>query len=76
MDETAGQIEHEIEAERDRLGKNLEQLEMKIKSATDWRTQFNKYPLIIMGSAFGLGLILSMLTRRSSRRVAEPWYAR
>ena len=45
MGETSGQITQEIEQTRARLGSNLQELETRVKEATDWRKQFRKKPL-------------------------------
>jgi hypothetical protein len=72
MAETPDQIEHDIEAERERLAQNLEQLETRIKRATDWRELLGKYPMAVLGAAFGVGFLLSMLT--GPREAPERWY--
>jgi hypothetical protein len=59
MGERADQIAQEIQQQRAQLGANLHELESRIESATDWREHFRKYPFMMMGLAFGSGLILS-----------------
>ena len=59
MGERSDQIALEIEQQRAQLGANLHELEIRIETATDWREQFRKYPFMMMGLAFGGGLILS-----------------
>jgi len=68
--ETSGQIAREIEQTRARLGSNLQELETKVKEATDWRKQFHKNPLPMLGIAFGGGILLSTVVggRRKQRR--------
>jgi len=61
MDTTTEQIEHEIEHARRDLGKNLQELEYRVKSATDWRVQFDQHPFKVMGLAFAGGLLLSRI---------------
>ena len=70
MGETSHQITHEIEETRARLGSNLQELEAKVKDATDWRKQFEKNPLPMLGIAFGGGFLLSRMVggRRNWRR--------
>jgi hypothetical protein len=70
MVETATQIEAHIEETRHHLGANLDALERKVKSATDWREHFQSSPLTIAGAAFAGGLVLAMATgaRRDRRR--------
>jgi hypothetical protein len=70
MVETATQIEADIEETRHHLGANLDALERKVKSATDWREHFQSGPLTVTGAAFAGGLVLAMATgaRRDRRR--------
>ncbi len=69
MGERSDQIAHEIQQQRAELGANLHELENRIESATDWREQFRRYPFMMMGLAFGGGLILSRMI--SSKRQPE-----
>jgi hypothetical protein len=62
---TPYQIELDIEAEREQLGKNLEYLESRIKQATDWREVLGRNPMAALGAAFGVGFLISLLTRGS-----------
>jgi hypothetical protein len=67
MGETSNQIERQIQAERGQLGQNLNELELKVQEVTDWRAQFQKRPMLMMGVAVGSGLLLASLTGRRSR---------
>jgi hypothetical protein len=60
MVETTAQIETHIETTREHLGANLDALERKIKSATDWREYFQRTPMTLLGAAFAGGVILAM----------------
>jgi hypothetical protein len=66
MGERTDQIEQEIHQERGELGRNLQELERKVKSATDWREHFEKRPMAMIGIAFGSGFLLSALTASGS----------
>ena len=74
MGETPDQIERHIYEKRNELGENIHELQQKVKTAVDWRAQFDRRPMTMIGLAFGGGLLLSMLFRgghrshRSSRR--------
>jgi len=71
MGEKPDQIERHIYEKRNELGENINELQQKVKTAVDWRTQFDQRPLAMVGIAFGGGLLLSMLIGRgqnSSRR--------
>jgi hypothetical protein len=59
MDQEPDQIETHIDATLGRLGENLEELEDKVKSATDWRTQFEKRPALMVALAFAGGIVLA-----------------
>ena len=70
MGETSDQIERHIQKTRNDLGANFSELEEKVKSAVDWRAQFEERPVTMMALAFGGGVLLSALlpSVRSSRR--------
>jgi Protein of unknown function (DUF3618) len=75
MGQTASQIEAHIEHTREDLGSNLDQLERKVKSAADWRHQFQERPALMLGAAFGGGIFLAtMLGGRKARRRREGRY--
>ena len=44
MGETTDQIETHIEAKREDLRSNIEELQNKVKSATDWHQYFRSIP--------------------------------
>lgn len=70
MVQTSNQIEQHIQETRNDLGDNFNELEAKVKSAVDWRAQFDERPWTLMAVAFGGGLLLSALfpARRSATR--------
>jgi hypothetical protein len=69
MGEAANAIEREIEQERVELGRNLEELEHRVKEATDWRVQFSRHTGSMIALAFGGGLLLAVLAgARSNHR--------
>ena len=78
MDERPDQILEHIEAQRDRLGYNLNELESRVKETTDWRVQFEKRPMVMMGVAMGGGLLLGAIVGGggSSRRSSRSPYSR
>jgi ElaB/YqjD/DUF883 family membrane-anchored ribosome-binding protein len=69
VDQTTDQIEAHIENTREELGSNFQELEQKVKSATDWRRQFRDNPKMMLGTAFAGGIVLAYLLggRRSAR---------
>jgi len=70
MDEKPDQIMNHIDTQRQELGRNLNELESRVKGATDWRMQFDKNPMLMMGVALGGGLLLGTMVggKRSSNR--------
>jgi len=68
MGETPSQIAEEIERTRAELGSNFQELGQKVKSATDWRRQFQNSPFFLMGLAFGAGLLLAKLVAANGGR--------
>ena len=64
MGETTDQIETHIRETRQDLSANLNELEQKVKSVTDWRQQYQKSPGTFLAVALGGGLLLAMMTRR------------
>jgi len=72
MGQKSDQIERHIRETRNDLSENFSELEEKVKSAVDWRTQFEERPGAMIALAFGGGVLLSAIlsSRRSSAR--EP----
>ena len=65
MDEKSSEIIDDIETSRDRLGENLNDLESRMREATNWRTYFERHPYMFLGTAVGGGLLLSGILRGS-----------
>ncbi len=61
MGTTADQIEAGIDQKRDDLKSNLEELESRVKSAADWRTQFERHPVGMVAAAVVGGMLLASL---------------
>ncbi len=59
MDEKSSQIIDEIATTRDKLGDNLNDLESRMRQATDWRTYYERHPLMFVGAALGGGFLIS-----------------
>jgi len=64
MGEKSDQLERHIREERNELSQHISELHQKVKSAVDWRVQFNERPLVMIGLAFGGGILLSALLGR------------
>ncbi|MBV9300639.1 MAG: hypothetical protein JOY62_05035 [Acidobacteriaceae bacterium] len=67
MGEKSNQIERQIVAQRGQLGRNLNELQSKVEEVTDWRVQFQKRPMLMIGLAVGGGLLLGSVTGGKSR---------
>lgn len=70
MAESSDELERHIEEIRHDLKDNFGELEDKVRSAMDWRAQFEERPGTMLALAFGGGVLLSALLPRprSSRR--------
>jgi ElaB/YqjD/DUF883 family membrane-anchored ribosome-binding protein len=64
MGQTADEIKQEIEQARSRLGQNLNELEYRVKSETDWRVHYDRHPWMFLGAAFAGAMALSMMAGR------------
>jgi hypothetical protein len=84
MGQTTDQIENQIENKREDLKSNLQELETRVKTATDWRHYFAEHTGTMIAAAFGGGVLLAtMLGGRSNRaslrqavgssEPARPW---
>lgn len=84
MGQRTDQIENQIENKREDLKSNLQELETRVKTATDWRHYFVEHTGTMIAAAFGGGVLLaSMLGGRSNRALlsqaggssepARPW---
>jgi len=72
VDEEAIQIMQHIEAEREKLGRNLDEIEGRVKKATDVKHQFDSHTGWILGSALVGGFVLSQVFRKSPTPVNTP----
>jgi hypothetical protein len=72
VDEETSTIKRHIDNEREQLGRNLDELEYRVKSATDLKTHFNRNTGWILGAAVAGGFLLSRVVGRSSTSEASP----
>jgi hypothetical protein len=68
MGERADQIEEQIHRTREDLRYNLNELEEKVKSAFDWRMQFEEHPFTMLSIALGGGMLVAALIPRGGKR--------
>jgi hypothetical protein len=66
MGEKPDQIERHIQYQRSELEDNISELEEKVKSAFDWRTQFEQRTALMLGAAFVGGAIVAALLPSTS----------
>jgi hypothetical protein len=59
VNEKSNEIIDDIETSREKLGENLNDLESRMREATNWRTYYERHPYLFIGSAVGGGLLLS-----------------
>jgi hypothetical protein len=62
MGQTPDDLRREIERARARLGQDLNELEYTVKRELDWRVQFDRYPWVFVGAAFGAAMLLGAVT--------------
>lgn len=67
MGETPDEIKREIELTRERITSNLSQLETRVRTTLDWRTQFDRRPWAFVGSAFGVAFLIGWLLTPAPR---------
>jgi hypothetical protein len=70
MGETTRQIAMHIDNAPEDLGSNLQELEQKVQSVTDWRQQFRNNPMMMVGLAFGGGVFLATMAGGRRNRLS------
>ena len=70
MGEKADRIEQHIQQQRHEFGDNVMELKQKVRRSFDWRAQVDERPMMMVGLAFGGGLLLSALL--DGRRGSMP----
>ena len=71
MGQTTDQIENQIEDKRDDLKSNLQELENRVKTATDWRHYFAEHSGTMIAAAFGGGVLLAAMVGGRSYRASH-----
>lgn len=64
MGQTTDQIAAEIDQSREQLQVNLRELETRMKSAADWRVQFQRHPGRMVAVAVVGGMLLAKMFGR------------
>ena len=66
MGKTTHEIASDIDQTRSDLKSNLEELETRVKDATDWRAHFRKRPGSMVAAALFGGVLLSLMSEKRS----------
>jgi len=67
VDDKTNEIKQRIDEEREKLGRNFDEIEDRVRGATDLKGFFNRNTGLILGSAVAGGYLLSKaLTRQSA----------
>ena len=70
MGQTTDQIENQIENKREDLRSNLQELETRVKTATEWRHYFAENTGTMIAAAFGGGVLLATMVGGRSNRAS------
>lgn len=65
MDEKPDQIIEHIETQRNQLGANLNELENRVRQTADWRTHYDRNPMLMLSAALGGGILLGAIVSGS-----------
>jgi hypothetical protein len=72
MGDKSEYIERHIEQQRRELVDNMVELEERVTRAVNWRSQVEERPMMMVGLAFGGGVLLSALLGGTSRPRNQP----
>lgn len=72
MDEETSKIKQHIDNEREELGRNLDEIEHRVKTATDLKTHFDRNTAWVLGAAVAGGFLLSRVFHKSSAAGHSP----
>ena len=61
MNPSPDEIRFEVESARHKLAADLNALEHRVKTVTDWRWQFRRRPWTVLGIAFAAGILVGLL---------------
>jgi hypothetical protein len=74
MDRATDRVKQHLDHERRALRSNLAELEHRVRSAVDWRTQFRGNTAAFLAFACASGLLIGMMTARRRRTPAGLEY--
>jgi hypothetical protein len=64
--ENTNKIKQHIDSEREQLGRNLDEIQYRVKRATDFKDHFNRNTAWVLGGAVAGGFLLSLAFRGGS----------
>ncbi len=70
MGQTTDQIASQIANRREELKSNLQDLETRVQTATDWRHYFSEHTGTMIAAAFGGGVLLATMVGGRSNRAS------
>lgn len=71
MDEGTNKIEQHLVTEREELGRNLDEMEARVKDMTDPKVYFDKHTGWVLGSAVAAGFILAVAVGKANAKPKE-----
>jgi hypothetical protein len=72
VDEETSHIKNHIDTEREQLGRSLDELEYRVKDATNLKGYYDRNTVWILGAAVAGGFLLSRTLGKSSDPVDRP----
>jgi hypothetical protein len=66
VDDKTNEIKQRIDAEREKLGRNFDEIEDRVRDATDLKGVFDRNTGLILGSAVAGGVLLAMALSKPS----------
>jgi hypothetical protein len=78
MEQESERIERHIEETREDLGRNLSELEDRVRTTFDWRAQYDRNPWLVLALTFSGGVAISALLsgNGSATRHTNATYSR
>jgi hypothetical protein len=73
VDEETSRIKQHIDAEREQLGRNIDEIEHRVRKATDFKTHFDRHTGLILGAAVAGGVLLSRAFPPPSQDNSLDW---
>ena len=72
--DTTSQVQDKVEDVQHQVQDKVEEVQAKVKDATDWRTQFDRRPMVGVAVAFGGGVLLASMLGGGSKDQSRGTY--